>query len=131
MYEGNVDAETGGLLALFAGAYLVFMVVVYLIYSFCIGKVLEKAGKPLWAGFVPIYNVMLLLEIVGRPTWWIILFLIPFVNLIVMVIVCVDIAKSFGKDVVYGVLLALVGLIMWPVLAFSDATYTGPSVTTG
>ena len=123
MYEGNVDAETGGLLALFAGAYLIFMVVVYLIYSFCIGKVLEKAGKPLWAGFVPIYNVMLLLEIVGRPTWWIILFLIPFVNLIVMVIVC--------KDVVYGVLLALVGLIMWPVLAFSDATYTGPSVTTG
>lgn len=131
MYEGNVDAETGGLIALFAGAYLIFMVVFYLIYSFCIGKVLEKAGKPLWAGFVPIYNVMLLLEIVGRPTWWLILFLIPIVNIIVWVIVCVDIAKSFGKDVVYGVLLAFAGVIMWPVLAFSDATYTGPSVTTG
>lgn len=40
-------------------------------------KVFTKAGKPGWAAIVPIYNIIVLLQIVGRPTWWIILFLIP------------------------------------------------------
>jgi len=128
-YSGG-GAETG-LIAAFLGLYVVFILVAYLFYGLCFGKVLQKAGKPMWAGFVPIYNYMLLLEIVGRPAWWLILLFIPFVNAIVAIICCIDLAKSFGKDAVFGVLLAIVSFIMWPILAFGDATYQGPSVTQG
>lgn len=127
-------AETGiiaGIIAAALGLYLVFSVVAYLFFGLCVGKVLKKAGKPLWAGFVPIYNLILLLEIVGRPAWWLILFFIPFVGVIVGIIACIDLAKSFGKDAVFGVLLVIVSVIMWPILAFGDATYKGPSVTQG
>ena len=128
-YTGGDGGE--GFIAMFLGAYLVFSVLVYLFFGFCIGKVLEKAGKPLWTGFVPIYNVLLLLEIVGRPSWWIVLLLIPIVNAVFLIIVSIDLAKSFGKDVVWGLLIAFVSVIGLPMLAFGDATYQGPSVTTG
>ena len=122
------------MLDVFSGIEIVLIVLIVVVQFFmglCIGKVLQKAGKPLWAGFVPIYNYMLLLEIVGRPSWWIILLLIPFVNVVVMIIACIDLAKSFGKDAVWGLLLAFVSVIGWPMLAFGDATYQGPSVTNG
>ena len=32
-------------------------------------KTFAKAGKPGWASIVPIYNVIVLLEIAGRPLW--------------------------------------------------------------
>ncbi len=37
-------------------------------------KVFEKAGKPGWAAIIPIYNLIVLLDIVGKPIWW----LVPF-----------------------------------------------------
>ena len=89
-YTGGDGGE--GFIAMFLGVYLVFSVLVYLFFGFCIGKVLEKAGKPLWTGFVPIYNVLLLLEIVGRPSWWIVLLLIPIVNAVFLIIVSIDLA---------------------------------------
>ncbi len=128
-YTGGDGGE--GFIAMFLGAYLVFSVLGYLFFGFCIGKILEKAGKPLWTGFVPIYNLLLLIEIVGRPTWWIVLMLIPFVNFVILIIVSIDLAKSFGKDVVWGLLIAFVSVIGLPMLAFGDATYQGPSVTSG
>lgn len=128
-YTGGDGGE--GFIAMFLGAYLVFSVLGYLFFGFCIGKILEKAGKPLWTGFVPIYNLLLLIEIVGRPTWWIVLTLIPFVNVVILIIVSIDLAKSFGKDVVWGLLIAFVTVIGLPMLAFGDATYQGPSVTSG
>lgn len=32
-------------------------------------KTFQKAGKPGWGAVVPIYNVVLLLEIAGKPIW--------------------------------------------------------------
>lgn len=131
MNEFDAVGGEEGFLALFFGAYFFFFVVVYAFFGFCIGKVLEKAGKPLWTGFVPIYNYLLILEIVGRPTWWILLLLIPIVNAAILILVSIDLAKSFGKDAVWGLLIAFVSVIGWPMLAFGDAKYQGPSVTTG
>ena len=74
------------------------------------GKLFEKAGKPMWIGLVPIYNVVTMLELVGRPIRWII-----------------DIAKAFGKDVMYGVGLCIpcVNMMLILMLAFGDAKYVG------
>ena len=60
-------------------------------------KVFVKAGKPGWACLIPIYNIVVLLQIVGRPIWWIILLIIPIVSIVVAIIVSIDMAKSFGE----------------------------------
>ena len=86
-------------------------------------KVFEKAGEPGWAAIIPIYNLIVLLKIAGRPAWWIILFIIPFVNLVVSILVSIDIAKRFGKGTGFGIGLALLGFIFYPILGFGDARY--------
>jgi hypothetical protein len=88
-------------------------------------KTFEKAGKPGWAAIIPIYNVIVLLEIAGRPIWWFILLLIPIVGVVIAIIVCLDVAKAFGKSAGFGVGLALLGFIFFPMLGFSDAQYLG------
>ena len=88
-------------------------------------KTFEKAGKPGWAAIVPIYNMVVMLEIAGRPLWWIILFFIPLVNFIILIIVAVDIAKAFGKGTGFGLGLAFLGFVFYPILGFGDARYLG------
>lgn len=90
-------------------------------------KVFSKAGQPGWAAIIPIYNLYVLLKIVGRPVWWIILFLIPFVNFIMAIVVAIDLAKSFGKGAGLGIVIALLPFIGYPVLGFGSAAYAGPS----
>jgi hypothetical protein len=118
----------GGIIgALFGGIFfLVWLAVVVVIFASW-WKLFEKAGKPGWAGIVPIYNLIVLLEIVGRPLWWIVLFFLPCANIVALVLVCIDTAKSFGKDVAYGLGLAFLGFIFFPMLAFGDARYVGPA----
>src|SRR5882724_1213873 len=70
-------------------------------------KVFTKAGKPGWAAIVPIYNIIVLLEIIGKPLWWIVLFLIPFVSLVAAIMVSLEVAKCFGKTPGFGIGLAL------------------------
>ena len=94
-------------------------------------KVFTKAGQPGWASIIPIYNLYIWCKIVGRPGWWIILLLIPFVNIIVGIILCIDMAKSFGKGVGFGIGLALLGIIFWPILGFGSAQYQGPAASAG
>jgi hypothetical protein len=90
-------------------------------------KAFEKAGKPGWAAIVPIYNVIVMLEIAGRPLWWLVLFFIPIVNLIAAIIVSIDIARAYGQGTGFGVGLALLGFVFWPILGFGDARYIGAS----
>lgn len=106
----------------------VFGLAIYLLYGFCLGKILEKAGKPLWTGFVPLYNWLMIIEVVGRPSWWIIGCLIPGVNVVFNILLYIDLAKSYGKDTGYGILLILFNFVMIPMMAFSDdVRYVGPS----
>ena len=92
-------------------------------------KVFTKAGQPGWACIIPIYNLYVWCKIVGRPWWWILLMLIPFVNFIIAIILCIDMAKSFGKGAGFGIGLALLGIIFLPILGFGSAQYQGPAVT--
>jgi uncharacterized membrane protein YoaK (UPF0700 family) len=88
-------------------------------------KVFEKAGKPGWAAIVPIYNFIVMLDIAGKPVWWIVLLLIPLVNFVVLILVALAIAEKFGKSTGFGVGLALLGFIFYPILGFGDAQYKG------
>lgn len=86
-------------------------------------KLYTKAGQPGWGVIVPIYNLFLLLKIAGRPWWFLLLFIIPLVNLVVAIIVSIDVAKCFGKGVGTGLGLAFLPFIFYPILGFGEATY--------
>jgi hypothetical protein len=105
--------------------------VVMLVVVASMWKIFTKAGKPGWAAIVPIYNIITLLEIVGRPMWWVALMMIPFVNLIVMFLVAIDLAKSFGKTAGFGIGLAMLGPVFFPMLGFGSAQYVGPAAAAG
>jgi hypothetical protein len=87
-----------------------------------------KAGKPGWGAIIPIYNCILLLEIAGRPIWWIVLLLIPVVNFVIAIIVFIDVAKNFGKGAGFGLGLAFLSFIFFPILGFGSAQYRSPMV---
>jgi len=88
-------------------------------------KIFTKAGQPGWASIIPIVNVYFLLKVAGRPGWWLILFFIPFVNVIVWIVLSIDVAKAFGKGVGFGIGLLLLPFIFYPVLAFGTAQHQG------
>ena len=90
-------------------------------------KIFTKAGKPGWAAIVPIYNLVVILDIAGKPLWWIILMLIPIVSLIVGIIIYVALANAFGKGVGFALGMIFLPFIFLPILAFGDATYKRPT----
>ena len=88
-------------------------------------KVYAKAGQPGWAALIPIYNIVVYLKIVGRPLWWIILCVIPFVNFVVAIILVNDLSKKFGKGLGFTLGLLFLSPIFYPVLGFGDSKYQG------
>ena len=88
-------------------------------------KLYEKAGKPGWAVLIPIYNVIVLLQIVNRPIWWIVLYLIPIVNIVVAIILIFDLAKAYNQSVGFGFGLLFLPIIFIPILGFGSAEYVG------
>jgi Family of unknown function (DUF5684) len=106
--------------------WIFWLAVTILMIAAC-WKVFTKAGQPGWAAIIPIYNWYILCKIVGRPGWWVILFFIPFINFIIGIIVCIDLAKSFGKGVGFAIGLILLGVIFFPILGFGSAQYQGPA----
>ncbi len=105
------------------GVILYIGIVILLIAS--MWKVFTKAGKPGWAAIIPIYNIIVLLEIVGKPAWWIILLLLPIVNLVIAIIVTNLLSKSFGQGVGFTIGLILLPFIFYPLLGFGSAKYKG------
>jgi hypothetical protein len=88
-------------------------------------KVFTKAGYPGWASVIPIYNAYILLKIAGKPGWWLLLLIIPIVNIVIAFIIAIEIAKAFGKGTGFGIGLALLGFVFYPILGFGDASYKG------
>ena len=104
---------------------LLIYIALVLIVIIGIWKVFAKAGKPGWAILIPIYNIIVMLEIANRPLWWIILFFIPVVHIVVSIIVAIDIAQAFGKGTGFGIGLAFIPFIFYPILGYGDSQYTG------
>jgi hypothetical protein len=86
-------------------------------------KTFEKAGHPGWAAIVPIYNMYIMTQIAGRPGWWVLLCFIPLVNIIIVILLSLEIARNFGKGAGFGIGLAFLGPIFYGILGFGDAQY--------
>ncbi len=115
----------GGGGAIFMTLIMLFWLAVVVLVIAGFWKTFVKAGKPGWASIIPIYNLIVLLEIAGRPIWWVILMLIPLVNFVIHILISIDIAKAFGKGAGFGLGLAFLGPIFYPVLGFGSAQYVG------
>jgi hypothetical protein len=102
--------------------FLCWLAVVVLVVA-GMWKVFTKAGQPGWACIIPIYNLYVLTQIVGRPWWWLLLYFIPLVNLVIAVMISIDVAKSFGQSVAFAVGLILLPFVFYPILGFGDAKY--------
>lgn len=135
-----IDSAMGmGEATLFAGLaafFATYAIVIIAIAIACIvglWLVYKKAGKPGWASIVPIYNSVVLFQIVGFNPWLLLLALIPFVGAFVIAILGIvaafRLAKSFGKSGWFGLGLWLLAPIFYLILAFGSSEYVGPNGT--
>src|SRR5665213_2397896 len=116
---------------------LIILIFVLLIVAFW--KVLVKAGKPGWISIIPFYNLWTLSEIGSRPGWWglfiffsydwldsknaVIFRLFSFICFVVYVQIAQGVARNFKKSTVFGVVLAVLPFIGFPILGYGQATY--------
>lgn len=128
-YSGNVPSEAAaGAFALAGGMFLLVLILVlvlYVVMAISLMKIAKRTNtENAWFAWIPILNLILMLQIAQRPMWWLIFFLVPILNIagiVLQFIIWVDIAKRLGKSAVFGVLAALIPIIFMPYLAFSGS----------
>lgn len=81
-----------------ATQWLIFLLIVQVIHGLGTWKLYEKAGRKRWEAFVPVYNAIVLMKIIGRPTWWTVLLFVPIINLLMFPVVWVETLRSFGRN---------------------------------
>jgi hypothetical protein len=106
---------------------IIFYLALIVLMLVSMWKIYTKAGKPGWAILIPIYNIIVLLEIVGKPWWFLLLLLIPIVNIVIMVWMYNLLSLSYGKDVGFTIGLILLAPIFIPLLGLGKAEYKGPA----
>jgi signal peptidase I len=77
--------------------WFVFFLLVQVIHFLGTSKLYEAAGRKRWEAAIPVYNAIVLMKIIGRPTWWTFLLFIPIINLIMFPVIWVETLRSFGK----------------------------------
>jgi hypothetical protein len=121
-YNSEHDVAAG-----FGAGMLIFCLAVAVISYAGLWKMFVKAGKPGWAAIIPIYNYIVMIEIVGKPMIWILWLLIPCVNIVFGIWLINLLSKSFGKSEGYTIGMLIFPFIFFPLLGFGDAKYVGPS----
>lgn len=110
-------------LGAFFMVYLVFIGVLYVYLALTLQTIARKTNTENgWLAWIPIVNVVLMCNIAKKPVWWIILCLIPLVNLVIFIILWMGIAEARNKPGWWGILLIvpIVGIIVPGYLAWSD-----------
>ncbi len=133
---GGVPAVDAGV-AVFLGMMVIFFLflalVCYVFFAICLMKIAKKTGtKDRWFAWIPILNVLLMLRIAQKPLWWFFLFLIPPINIAIMIVVWMAMAKAVKKPDWLGILMIvpIANLVVPAYLAFSKmegGSATAPS----
>lgn len=109
--------------AIFWVAFL-FNMIIALIMTVAQWKLFVKAGQPGWAILVPIYNLIVMVEIAGKPGWWVLMMFIPFANFIFGIMMTMAIARNFGQSDGFGIGMILLPIVFFPILGFGDSRYS-------
>ncbi len=121
---------------------IIYLIIIVIILA-SLWKIYVKAGKPGWAAIIPFYNLWVFIEIVGRPSWWFwmiivggILTMIPILGILIaialfvlIIMLYIDLAKSFGKSVGFAIGLIFLSFIFLPILGFGNSQYLGPAAS--
>ena len=110
----------------FSTGFIVIMLAFAVFMIAAMWRIFEKAGQEGWKCIIPFYNFYILLQIVGKPGWWLAMLFIPIVNYVYIIWTYNMLSKSFGKEESFTVGLVLLGIIFFPILGFGGATYLGP-----
>ncbi len=108
------------------GVSAIFGLIIIILTIIALWKVFEKAGQPGWKALIPIYNAVIMFRIANWSGWLVILTMIPLVNIVVMVIFNIRLAKAFGRSVLFAIGLILVSPIFMLILAFDKSVFRGP-----
>jgi hypothetical protein len=89
------------------------------------GASFSKAGEPGWACIIPIYQVIVMCRIAGKPWWWLFLLMIPLAGIVFAVMIMIAFAQAFGRGGGFAAGLMFLPFVFWPLLGFGDAEYQG------
>ncbi|MFT5762580.1 MAG: signal peptidase I [Polaribacter sp.] len=105
--------------------WFIFFLAVQVLHFLGTWKLYVKAGRKAWEAAVPIYNGIVLMQIINRPKWWIILLFIPIVNLLMFPVIWIETIRTFGFYKKLDSLLAIVtlGLYIFYINYATDAKY--------
>jgi signal peptidase I len=105
-----------------------FLIPLYLLWATGLGLLFKKAGEDLWKAYVPLYNFYIIIKITGRPSWWVIMLIIPILNFFYALGLLLDLAKCFGKNKFYQHALILIASPFYLLyMGLSEKTkYVGP-----
>ncbi len=78
--------------------WIIFILIIQVIHFLGTWKLYVKAGRKAWEAAVPIYNAIVLMQIINRPKWWVILLFIPIINLLMFPVIWVETIRSFGRN---------------------------------
>ena len=90
--------------------WLIFFLVVQVIHGLGTWKLYVKSGYKSVLAFIPVYNAVILMKIINRPTWWVILLFLPIINLLIFPVIWVETARSFGKNTTLDTIAAVASL---------------------
>ncbi|MEJ2594585.1 MAG: DUF5684 domain-containing protein [bacterium] len=90
-------------------------------------QIFEKAGKPGWKSIIPVYNLLVLFDILGKPRYWFLFLLIPGLHIFIPIWMTILLGQRFQQSDLFIMGLFLFGFVFVPVLAFGDSKYTAPA----
>ncbi len=120
------QSDGSGAIAAIIGLFMTLVWLVVMVAMIAgMWKTFAKAGEPGWAAIIPIYNILILVKIARKEVWWVVFFFLPLLNLVGLIVICMEVAKHFGKGAGFGIGMAFLPPIFWPLLGFSNAQYQG------
>jgi hypothetical protein len=126
-YSSSSDLSPAVSAGLLIG-YLVFLLVIYVVFSYFMGKLFKKAGEESWKAWVPVYNQWVFLQLGGQQGFWAILAFVPIINIVSVVITCIA-AYQIGLNLQKEGWFILLYIFLSPVwiiwLALDSSTWKG------
>ena len=115
-------------------SFILFILLVPALFTlplaFC-WQLFEKAGYKGFYSIIPYYNLFVLSKIVNcTQWWWYLLLFLPYINFFTMMLMFIDLAKSFGRFKIWEIVCAaVVPFIFFPIVSHQGSKYSDPKTT--